>query len=73
MPSAKALKDGIAARSDGGEEALEPLLGFAAAGRAVDRAEGLLESPRFRDQWLRLEELAERAPLLEAEPLARLE
>jgi hypothetical protein len=58
---------------DGGEEALEPLLGFDAAGRAVDRAEGFLETPRFRDQWLRLEQLAERAPLLEAEPFARLE
>lgn len=44
---------------DGGEEARESLLGLAAAGRAVDRAEGFLESPRFGEQRLGFEELAE--------------
>src|SRR5205809_620572 len=44
---------------DGGEEAGEPLLGLAAAGRAVDRAEGFLESPRFGEQRLGFEEFAE--------------
>jgi hypothetical protein len=32
-----------------------------------------LRAHAFRDQWLRLEQLAERALLLEAEPFARLE
>jgi hypothetical protein len=44
---------------DGSEEAREPLLGLAAAGGAVDRAEGFLESPRFGEQRLCFEELAE--------------
>ena len=44
---------------DGGEEAREPLLGLAAAGRAVDRAEGFLETPRFGEQRLCFEEFAE--------------
>jgi hypothetical protein len=44
---------------DGGEEAREPLLGLDAAGRAVDRAEGFLESPRFGEQRLCFEEFAE--------------
>ncbi len=44
---------------DGGEEAREPLLGLAVVGRAVDRAAGFLETPRFGEQRLCLEELAE--------------
>jgi hypothetical protein len=44
---------------DGGEEAPELLLGLGAAVRAVGRAEGLFEAPRFGDQRLCLEEFAE--------------